>query len=265
MKSDFQIYLSSVLQRTRTLDLHQIIIVQISSSYRSTAYLQTEYRDVFWKRKRKDPRIKRINTEVVLCGLQQCKNQWIDWEKSEIQSISKIIQLSQLRGNGECRSRCESLKKKRAQNDRVLFRMKIRRQTLSDLTNRYNKNIAISYQEEQEGGYSLEMDKRRRISKTRTVSKVNRVKRTKFCKDKSGSKITEKMEESTIVVMRHMLRVEKNEKSFTWRKDDEKYLPHCVGQYGGSDRTNQIAVTFCGCVWLWCRYPHTYRWLYEKR
>ena len=40
----------------------------------------------------------------------------------------------------------------------------------------------------------------------------------------------------------------KNRKIYIWRKDEEKYLPQCVGQYGDFERKNSIAVMFWGSV-----------------
>ena len=114
-------------------------------------------------------------------------------------TVSKMIQRSRLEDNEESSRRRGHKKKTSVRNDRTLFRTvrKNRRQTLNDVTSRFN----VSYGQDLstrtvrrrlfEEGY-----KRRRVSKATTVSKINRDKRMKFCWEKKAWSINENWKKS---------------------------------------------------------------------
>ena len=161
-----------------------------------------------------------------------------------------MIQRYRMEGNEENSSGRGHMKKTSVQNDRSLFWSvrKNRRQTLNDVTSRFN----VSYGQDIstrtvrrrlfEEGY-----KRRQVSKATTVSKINRGKRMKFCWGKKAWSINENWKK-VIFSDEAQVVIGKNRKIYIWRKDEEKYSPQCVGQYGDFERKNSIAVMFWGCV-----------------
>ena len=89
---------------------------------------------------------------------------------------------------------------------------------------------------------------RRGISKATTVSKIKRGKRMKFFWEKKAWSINENWKK-VILSDETQVVIGKNRKIYIWRKDEEKYLPKCVGQYGDFERKNSIGVMFWGCVY----------------
>ena len=165
-------------------------------------------------------------------------------------TVSKIIQRWQMHDDDENNSGRGKVKSTSARSDRGLFRMvrKNRRQTLNDLTSRFNEmygnNLSARTVRRRlfNEGY-----KRRRVSKATTISKINREKRREFCREKSGWTVNENWKK-VIFSDETQVVVGQNKKLFIWRKDEEKYLPQCVGQYGDFERKNSISVMFWGCV-----------------
>ena len=113
---------------------------------------------------------------------------------------------------------------------------KNRRQTLYDLTSRYNERYGqnISSRTIRRRLFN-EGFKRRRVCKATTISKVNREKRMKFCREKPGWTEEENWEKVIFSVETQIV-IGNNKKIYIWRKDEEKYLTQCVGQCGDFER-----------------------------
>lgn len=141
-------------------------------------------------------------------------------------------------------------KKTSAQADRVLFRMvrNNRRQTLNELTSRYNEQTETELSSRTVRRRLFDEGfKRKRVSKATTISKINREKRKRFCREKRGWTVNENWK-SVIFSDETQIVIGKNRKVYVWRKDEEKYLPQCVGQYSDFERRNVTSVMFWGCV-----------------
>lgn len=102
-------------------------------------------------------------------------------------TISKYLQRCETSDDHENVVRRGRRKKTDDRHDRQLFRLvkSNRRQTLDDLTCRFNQQCSPNLSSRTvrrrlfDEGY-----KRRRVSKVTTISKVNREKRIKFCREK---------------------------------------------------------------------------------
>lgn len=165
-------------------------------------------------------------------------------------TVSKFLSKFSSTGSIENHDRTGRRKKSTSQADRRLFRMvrTNRRQTLNDLTCRHNSQIdtPLSARTVRRRLFD-EGFKRRQPSKTTTISKTNREKRMRFCREKKRWTVAENWkkvifsDETQIVIGKH-------KRIFVWRKDEEKYEPYCVGQYGDSERKSVTSFMFWGCV-----------------
>ena len=99
--------------------------------------------------------------------------------------------------------------------------------------------------------------RRRRVSIATTISKINREKRREICREKSGWSINENWKK-VIFSDETQVVVGQNKKLFQWRKDEEKYLPQCVGQYGDFERKKiHSCHVLVLCLLQRCEYPLT--------
>ena len=120
-----------------------------------------------------------------------------------------------------------------------------RRQSLREITNTVNNDLSIAVSSRtirrrlRSCGY-----RRRKIRKSLTIARVNRLRRLSWCKTKLSWQAIGKwrsviFSDETQVVLDHSRNV------YVWRKPHKIWLPDCLGKRGGRPR---ISAMFWGCI-----------------
>lgn len=165
-------------------------------------------------------------------------------------TIQKFLKRVNERGTTENKRRSGGKKKTTPRDERVLFRRVKgnRRQTLKDLTSRFNNITGCNISERTvrrrlcDDGY-----RRRVVSKRITISHVNRERRKRFCRQKLTWTVRENWSR-VIFSDETKIMLGNNNKIYVWRKPDERLRPECLGEFGDRERTCKASVMFWGCM-----------------
>lgn len=123
-----------------------------------------------------------------------------------------------------------------------------RRKTLKDITSIYNSqtptkiSLTTVKRRLKFHGY-----KRRVVKKKIVISKQNRVRRRAWCRGKLHMTV-ENYWRKVIFSDETQVVLGKDRKVYIWRKDNEKWLPRCLGEHSDPNPQVQTSVMFWGCV-----------------
>ena len=131
------------------------------------------------------------------------------------------------RGNVENLPRSGSRRKTTPRDDRILYRSikSNRRRTLKDVTSRFNSRTGYSVSTRTVSRRLFEDGYRRCVvSKKTTISRVNREKRTRFCRQKLHWTVDNHW---SSIIFSDETKIEHghNNKIYVWRKSDERLRP----------------------------------------
>ena len=154
------------------------------------------------------------------------------------------------RGNVENLPRSGSRRKTTPRDVRILYRSikSNRRQTLKDVTSRFNARTGYSVSTRTVSRRLFEDGYRRCVvSKKTTISPVNREKRTRFCRQKLHWTVDNHWS-SIIFSDKTKIELGHNNKIYVWRKSDERLRPECSCVRSDREMQCQASVMFWGCI-----------------
>ena len=160
--------------------------------------------------------------------------------------ISKFLKRWNCRNNVENLCRSGRPRKSDSRSDRRLIRhVKChRKQTLKEITNTVNQILPRPLssrtvrQRLRSHGFT-----RRRIRKTIVISRVNRVRRVSWCRQKLTWNVKDHWKQ-VIFTDETRVVIGQNNKVYVWRRPNEIWQPSCLG--GG--RSRKLSVMFWGCI-----------------
>lgn len=88
---------------------------------------------------------------------------------------------------------------------------------------------------------------RRKVAKTLTISKVNRVKCVKWCRDYKNWSVDQNWK-TVIFSDETQMVLGTDHKVYVWRKADEKWRPECFGLRSVRNGGVCLSVSFWGCI-----------------
>ena len=165
-------------------------------------------------------------------------------------TIQKFLKRTREKGSIENNPRSGGRKKTTPRDERVLFRSvkRNRRQTLKDLTARFNNRTGCNVSERTvRRRLCFDGYKRRMICKKITISRVNRDRRMGFCRQKLHWNVQNNWS-SIIFSDETKIMLGRNGKVYVWRKPDERVRPDCLGQLDDFETTCRASVMFWGCI-----------------
>lgn len=88
---------------------------------------------------------------------------------------------------------------------------------------------------------------RRKVAKTLTISKVNRVKRVKWCRDNKNWSVDQNWK-TVIFSDETQVVLGTDHKVYVWRKADENWRPKCLGLRSVRNGGVCLSASFWGCI-----------------
>lgn len=165
-------------------------------------------------------------------------------------TVSKFLKRFAVRQSVANNARSGRPKLTSDQSDRVLNRLVFKdcRKSLSDLTSELNKTIPnpLSTRTVQRRLHFWKYN-RRKVAKTLTISKVNRVKRVKWCRDHKNWSVNQNWK-TVIFSDETQVVLGTDHKVYVWRKADENWRPECLGLRSVRNGGVCLSVSFWGCV-----------------
>lgn len=165
-------------------------------------------------------------------------------------TVSKFLKRFAVRQSVANNARSGRPKLTSDQSDRVLNRLvlKDRRKSLSDLTSELNNSMPnpLSTRTVQRRLHFLKYN-RRKVAKTLTISKVNREKRVKWCRDHKNWSVDQNWK-TVIFSDETQVVLGTDHKVYVWRKADEKWRPECLGLRSVLNGGVRLSVSFWGCI-----------------
>jgi transposase len=164
-------------------------------------------------------------------------------------SIQKVIKRNAERGSVE---KTERPGRKRVVGDRgnrVLSRLvkKNRRQTLSDLTDKFNESVPEKVSQRTVRRLKEQKYQQCSVSKKIMISKPNCVNRISWCRSKLRCTMEDNWKQ---VIFSDEMKVVlgKDRKIYMWRKPGERFQPDCLGIYGSHSPRSGISAMFWECL-----------------
>lgn len=201
------------------------------------------------------PRGKDLSTEQKQTIIKMTESGFSSRKISEIigvspNSIQKVVKRNAERGSVENKGRTGRKRSVGERGDRVLSRLvkKNRRQTLSDLTDKFNESVPEKVSQRTVRRRLKEQKYQRcSVSKKITISKVNRQNRVSWCRSKLGWTVEGNWDQ---VIFSDEMKVVlgKDRKIYVWRKPGERFQPDCLGMYSSHSPRSGISAMFWGCL-----------------
>jgi transposase-like protein len=167
-------------------------------------------------------------------------------------TVNKFLKRVRERRNEENLSRPGRQRKTDIRGDRRLCRMvrENRRQTLEDLTNKFNNtsvdNLSSRTVRRRLFGSGY---KRRVISKKITIRKENRACRCSFCRQKLTWTSTVCNNWCKVLFSdKTKVEIEEDKKIYAWRRCNECLYPECTGIMSNREKQGTISAMFWGCI-----------------
>ncbi|MCG8112906.1 MAG: IS630 family transposase [Candidatus Thiodiazotropha taylori] len=165
-------------------------------------------------------------------------------------TVLKFLKRFKLCGSIENKQRSGRPRKTDSRADRRLIRiLKVnRRKTLQDLTSAFNDQTPTKISRTTvKRRLKFHGYKRRVVKKKTVISKKNRVRRRAWCHGKLHVTVNNYwrkviFSDETQVVLG------KDSKVYVWGKDNEKWLPRCLGEHSDPKPHVRASVMFWGCI-----------------
>lgn len=165
-------------------------------------------------------------------------------------TVSNFLKRFLDRGNTENLLRSGRQRKLDDRAKRRLVRMVRgnRRQTLEDLTSKFNNSAVVKVSSRTVRRRLFESEyKRHVVSKTISIRKVNRSRRMGFCRQKLHWNVQNNWSR-VIFSDETKIIIGEDKKIYVWRKSDERLMGECTGIRSDWERQGVISAMFWGCI-----------------